>query len=99
MTDTEILLTALKDAKATAFDGYTHDLDDENHLRYQSLHELVATFEDMIAGALAAESLADKVHISVALLESWICAIARNRLYLDGRITTRSSGSASASCP
>jgi hypothetical protein len=81
MTDTETLLTELNDAKTKVLYAYGDYPDDESHLRYQALHELVSAFEEMLDAAPEAHSLADQVHIPLALLESWIHAIARNRLY------------------
>ena len=83
MTDTQTLLAALNAAKAAAFHEYEDNPDDDNHLRYQSLDELASAFEDMLEHEESARHLADLIPIPFALLEAWIHAIARNRLYPD----------------
>jgi hypothetical protein len=83
MTDPEYLLEKLEKAKATALERYIASPEDENHLRYQRLDELVTFFHEMRTAAPKVETLKGGVLIPLTLLEGWLHSIARNVLYQD----------------
>jgi len=80
MIEIRTLLDTLNTAKSEALVIYTQHPEDENHLRYQSLHESTVLLTGIIAQAAKIQTFEDQILLPQSLLIAWTLAITRSRI-------------------